>query len=63
MTLFCFMNPLTWQLEVMQRRRKFNPHRFFHLVKFYAIEIGATIIFLSWVIKEVAKEVAHNLGF
>ena len=42
----------------MQRRR-FNSHRFFHEIKSYAIEIGVTIVFLSWVIREVK----HALGF
>ncbi|MGA2770703.1 MAG: hypothetical protein ABSG26_07795 [Bryobacteraceae bacterium] len=42
----------------MQRRR-FNPHRFFHQIKFYAIEIAATIVFLSWLVQEVK----HALGF
>ena len=42
----------------MQRRR-FDPHRFFHQIKFYAVEIGATLVFLSWVIKEVR----HQIGF
>ena len=44
---------------IVSDRRRFNPHRVFHSIKFYAVEIGATLVFLSWVIKEVR----HQLGF
>jgi hypothetical protein len=36
---------------------RFDPHRFFFLIKFYAIEAAATIIFLVW----LAKAVWHEL--
>jgi hypothetical protein len=39
------------------RARRFDPHRFFYLVKLYAIEVAATIIFLSW----LARAVWHEL--
>ena len=44
---------------MLSRRRRFNPHRVFHNIKFYAVEIGATLVFLAWVFKEVR----HQLGF
>jgi len=40
-------------------RRRFNPHHFFHQIKFYAVEVAATVIFLDWLLKEVRKQ----LGF
>jgi hypothetical protein len=36
----------------------FDPHRFFLLVKLYAIELAATIVFLVW----LARIVWHELG-
>jgi hypothetical protein len=38
------------------RARRFDPHRFFYLVKLYAIEVAATIIFLSWLVGGVWHE-------
>lgn len=35
------------------RDRRFDPHRFFYFVKLYAIEVAATIIFLSWLARAV----------
>jgi hypothetical protein len=39
-------------------RRRSNPHRIFQQIKFYAVEVGGTILFVVW----VAKEVWHQLG-
>lgn len=39
--------------------RRSDPHRVFHQIKYYAVEIAATIIFLAW----IAKAVWHELGF
>jgi hypothetical protein len=36
---------------------RFDPQLFFFLVKFYAIELAATIIFLTW----LARAVWHEL--
>ena len=40
----------------MQNRRRAD---IFHVIKYYAVEIAATIVFLSW----LAKAVWHELGF
>ena len=42
--------------DVSRRRRRFNPHRFFHQVKFYAIESAATLVLLAWLLKEVRQQ-------
>ncbi len=41
------------------RKRRFNPHRLFHNIKFWAIEIIALIVFLNW----AGKALWHELGF
>ena len=40
-------------------KKRLDPNRVFHDIKFYAIEIGATLVFLAWVFKEIR----HQLGF
>lgn len=39
------------------RAERFDPHQFFCLIKLYAVEVAATIIFLSW----LARAVWHEL--
>lgn len=43
-------------------RRRFNPHRFFHNIKFYAVETAAIIVFLVWLFTAVVHEVKSLLG-
>jgi hypothetical protein len=38
-------------------KRQIDPHRFFYLVKLYAIEVAATIVFLVWLARAVWHEV------
>ena len=40
------------------RRRRFNTHRVFHQIKFYAVEIAVTIMFIAWLVRAVW----HELG-
>lgn len=42
-----------------RRRRRFNPHRIIHNIKFWAIELIALIVFLDW----AGKALWHELGF
>jgi hypothetical protein len=44
---------------VSKRRKKFNPHRLVHNIKFWAIEIIALIVFLNW----AGRALWHELGF
>ena len=43
----------------MARRKRFNPHRLVHDIKFWAIEIIALIVFLNW----AGRALWHELGF
>ena len=38
------------------RGPRFNPHRFFFRVQFYAFELAVTIIFLIWLARAVWHE-------
>jgi hypothetical protein len=40
------------------RKRRFNPHRTVHQIKFWAIEIMALIVFLNW----AGRSLWHELG-
>jgi hypothetical protein len=39
-------------------KRRLNPQRVLHNIKFYAVEVSATIVFLVW----LARAVWHELG-
>ena len=47
------------EIPVSQRSRRRDPHRLFFLIKLYAIEIAATILFLTWLVRAVR----HELGY
>lgn len=40
-------------------RKRFDPHRIVHNIKFWAIEIIALIVFLNW----AGRALWHELGF
>jgi hypothetical protein len=42
-----------------KRKRRFNPHRIFHQIKFYAVEISATTVFIVWLARAVWHELGH----
>jgi hypothetical protein len=43
-------------------QRRFNPHQFFHKIKFYAVETAAIIVFMVWLFTAVVHEVKSLLG-
>ena len=42
----------------MPSRRRFNPHRVIHAIKFWAIEIAVLLVFLKW----LGGSLWHELG-
>jgi hypothetical protein len=41
----------------VQRRSRRDPHRIFYLIKLYAVEVAATIVFLAWLLRALWHEI------
>jgi hypothetical protein len=48
------------EIRVLQVPAHFDPEHFFHLVKYYAVEIASLVVFLSWLGRAVLRELGYR---